>query len=171
MSNCSTPCDLTNHASLVSAQLCARCHQVLRIKTPALAPYSATPRSGVDQEGFTLLELMITLMVFSIAMAGLSRAFLCNLRANEQSRLRTDAMIAAQQTMDDLRFQVPSAMPQTGTSSPVIINVDNKAFSVAVSYCQNEDFCISSNSRHVTVRVTRNGTELYATETVFTQLD
>ncbi len=124
----------------------------------------------LKQRGFTLLEVMISLFIFSIVLTGMSRAFIQNIRANTSTQIRTEAIGAAQQVLDNVRLQDISALPTSGSSAPQSVVVGNHTYTVVIKYCLDVTMCALTSTRHLTVDVDYNSERVFETETVFTQL-
>ena len=58
---------------------------------------------NLKQRGFTLLEVMIALLIFSIGLLGLAGLQAGGLRSNNQAQLRTIAVIQAYDMADRIR--------------------------------------------------------------------
>lgn len=123
------------------------------------------------QEGFTLFEVLVSVALLAILMAVMAPAFLSQVRFNTLSEQRTEAMAAAQQVLDGLRRQDPSAMRTSGSDPATNIIIGSRTYRVVASYCETSSYCTSNNSRHIRIRVTRNGKELYDVQTVYTKLN
>ncbi len=124
----------------------------------------------LDEKGFSLLEVMVSLFIFSVVLAGMSPAFVAQLQQNTASEVKTEAIMAAQQVLDSLRLQDISALPLTGAGTPTTITFGPRAFVVTPTYCAISSYCTSNATRHIGIRVTYAGVLRYETETVFTQL-
>ena len=123
-----------------------------------------------DIAGFTMLELMVTLSILGIVMIYVAPAFTAQLQFNTQSEIKTGAMAAGQQILDELRIVDPTTMPASGSDAPVDVTISNRTFSVVTSYCQNASYCVSNNTRHLTVGVSYRGVEQFSVQTVYTRL-
>lgn len=121
------------------------------------------------QTGFSLMEVMASLMIFSVVLAGMGPAFVAHTRHNTQSELRIEAIAAAEQVIDNLRFTDPTQLPTTGTTSQNI-SIGNRSYSTVTSYCLNTQYCASASNRHITVAVSYRNDPIFSTQTVFTQL-
>ena len=119
--------------------------------------------------GFTLVEVLFALVLFSIAVSAIFPAFLGHIRFNNFSEVRSSSYNAAQVLLDELRLQDPGAMPSTGSDSAQSIQVGARTFSVVASYCEDPSFC-AADTRYLTVRVSYRGEEVYEVSTVYTQL-
>lgn len=122
------------------------------------------------QAGFTLIEVMVALMLYGIISAGMMPVFSDLLKHNTESALKTQAMAAAQQKLDELRVENPQDMPNSGTSAAEIVNIDGREFSVYTTYCSIASFCSSINNRHIHVEAHYNGSMRFEVDTVFTTL-
>jgi prepilin-type N-terminal cleavage/methylation domain-containing protein len=124
----------------------------------------SSPR--LSQAGFTLLETLVALGILSIAMSMTVSCLFFNLRSNTTMKIRYEAIQAAQNVLDDIRFLDPSTL--TGTRQEDIV-ISNRSYRVNVSYCRNPALCISTDSRHVTVEVSYKSQLVYETDTVFSK--
>ncbi len=122
------------------------------------------------QRGFTLIEVMISLLIFSVVLGGMAPAFVSQLKSNSRSQIRTEAIAVSQQVMDSLRLQNPSTLPVSGSSSPEIITFGNRSYSAVAFYCEATAYCTTANNRHITVRVSHNNVQVFETQSVYTQL-
>ena len=123
-----------------------------------------------NQRGFTLLEVMVSLFIFSVVIAGMSPAFVAQLQQNTASEVKTEAIMAAQQVLDTLRLQDISGLPTSGAGGSTTIVIGDRSYVVTPTYCAESSFCTSIVTRHIGVTVTYAGVLRYETETVFTQL-
>lgn len=73
-------------------------------------------RSCFSEQGFTLLEVMISIFVFTIGLLGLASLQIFNLRLSGDSLSRTIAAIQANDMIDRMRANV--AATTLGTASP-----------------------------------------------------
>lgn len=119
--------------------------------------------------GFSLVEALVALALVAVVLTGILPAFLGQQQANRRNDLRTGAIAAAQQVMEELRVVDPVAMPESGTAAPQLVTIGSNEYAVAATYCANADFC-DTGSRHVLLEVTHDGERLYTVETVYTQL-
>jgi len=123
-----------------------------------------------NQRGFTLLEVLTALVIFGVVSSGMAAAFVTHLSFNYESKLRSNAIAAAQQVMDELRLEDPATLPTSGYGTTQTVTVDGFAFDVTPEYCSNASYCISMQSRHIRIEVDYEGELLYGLETVYTQL-
>lgn len=119
--------------------------------------------------GFSLIEVLISLLIFSVVLAGMGPSFVAHSRYNTQSEIRSEAIAVAEQAIDDLRFSDPTQLPSSGSSQQNIA-IGSRTYSATTSYCLNAQFCNSTNNRHITVAVSYKNKTLFSTQTVFTQL-
>ena len=121
------------------------------------------------EAGFSLLEVMVALVIFGIVSAGMASAFVSHLGYNYDSSLRSDAIAATQIVMENYRTVSPATLPSTGTGAVQIITIDDRDFTVTPQFCANAQFC-SAATRHIRLQVSYQGQNIYALETVYTQL-
>lgn len=121
------------------------------------------------EQGFTLVEMLVALLIFGIVAASATPAFISHLRHNTAAEVRIGALAAAQRILDDLRVQNPASLPLSG--SVVLTNLAgvSQHYSAQINYCLRNQFC-GSASRHIELQIFHRGIEVYETETVFTQL-
>jgi type II secretion system protein I len=124
----------------------------------------------MTQRGFTLLEVLVAMTIFSLAAIGMAQAFTSHLKANTASEVRSQATNAAQQVLDQLRTIDPATLPSSGNSSAQAVTVDRRNYSVVVQYCAETSLCPSSSTKHLRARVSYRNSEVYRVDTVFTQL-
>jgi len=122
------------------------------------------------QSGFSLMEVIISMALIAIISAGAIPAFLFQFQTVTRNELRSGAINAAQEMLDQVRVENPSSLPMSGSSPVATINAGHRSFSVIVHYCLELDYCAQSNTRHLTVDVSYRGQEIYSVETIFTQL-
>lgn len=136
------------------------------------ATKSALSKStNLNQErAFTLLEVLVSLLIFSVVSSSLSAVFINHLKQNSKGEIRSGAIAVAQQVLDDARSQDPASLPASGSSSVQTISGGSRNYQVVQHYCLNAAFCPTTNTRHIKVEVSYLGTIIYAVETVYTQL-
>ena len=121
-------------------------------------------------KGFTLLEVLFSLAIFTIVIAGIPNFFNTQAQLNERSEIRTEAIAAAKIQLDALRLEDPASLPSSGSDDPIEIEIDNKTFDVITHYCENASFCDTNRNRHIRIEVEYKDEVRYEVETVFTQL-
>lgn len=121
------------------------------------------------EEGYTLMEVLVSLGLFTIISAGMVPSFVTYMKHNTNSQVKTEAIAVGQQILDRKRALEPSDMPTSGYDTPTTINVGKRSYEVKISYCTRSIFC-STGTRHLTAEVTYNNDLVYSTETVFTEL-
>jgi prepilin-type N-terminal cleavage/methylation domain-containing protein len=121
------------------------------------------------QSGFTMIEVLVSLGLFGIITSGVTSVFINHLKFDSVAGQRTGAINAAEQQLDNLRKDDPTAMPTTGSTTSTS-TIGGRAFSVVTKYCTNATYCATTSQRHIKVEVSFRGTLLYAVETVYTKL-
>jgi len=121
-----------------------------------------------SQRAFTLLEVIVSLGIFSIVTVGIYPAVINHLQTNHLSAERTGAIQAAQQVLDSLRLVNPGTLPSSGSTQSEQI-IGDKEFQVTTIFCGTAAYC-ASNTRHLRVEVFYEGEFRFDTETVYTQL-
>lgn len=121
------------------------------------------------EQGFTLLEVLIALVLFSLVMAGMAPAFISQIEHNHASEIQTEAMAVAEQVVDTYRFSDPTSLPTSGSPGNQNIALNGRTYVVTPTFCLRSAYC-STTMRHLTVAVKLNNVQRFSTETVFTQL-
>lgn len=119
--------------------------------------------------GFTLLEVLVSLVLFSIAGIAMAKSFTHHLSTNTRNEQRSAAVMAAQQVLDGLRVLDPATFPSSGSTTQNI-TVGIRTFSVTTTYCSNITYCPNNNTKHIKVDVKLRGTTIYSVSTVYVQL-
>ena len=130
----------------------------------------ATGHCRNAETGFTLLEVLVSISIFTIAALGMAKAFTDHLSVNTRSERRSEAIAAAQQVLDDLRTQDPATFPTTGAAPVVNVPFGERTYEVHVFYCTDDTYCSSANVRQLHTEVRLNGTIFYQVDTVYAQL-
>jgi prepilin-type N-terminal cleavage/methylation domain-containing protein len=120
--------------------------------------------------GVTLVESLVGLLLLGIAAVAILPAFLSQTDSNSRNELRTAAVSAVSQRLEELRREDPAEMPSTGTSAAQSIIVGVWDFEVFTQYCARPILC-NATSRHLVVEARLGGRKLYDVETVFTQIE
>jgi prepilin-type N-terminal cleavage/methylation domain-containing protein len=127
--------------------------------------------SGRRSAGFTLLEVLAAVTIFSIAVLGLARAFATNLSFNRLNAERSGAVEAVQGVLDTLRATDPNALPTNGHVDPVrAVTANDHTYEVSVKHCSPKTYCPSNNIRAIHCEARLNGELRYEVDTVFAQL-
>lgn len=124
---------------------------------------------GAYQKGFSLLEVLIALVLFSLIILSVNASQTQYIRSNHEGQVKAEAVYAAQTVIDEIRQKNILSLPTSGSESPknIVMN-SNRNYQVTVSYCSDSSFCTTEDVRHVAVDVSYNGDTVYRTETVFT---
>lgn len=120
------------------------------------------------EQGFSMIEVVMSIGLLSIVLAGMTNVYIDQLKHNTRTELRTGAINAAEQRMDDLREQNPSLLPSSGYATTTV-DAGKRSYSVVTRYCSTPSYC-TTNTRHIRLEVSYNGQLLYEVETVFTKL-
>lgn len=120
--------------------------------------------------GFTLIEIMVALVIFSIVMSALPVAFVSYLSFNSKMENKTGALNIAQQVLDEMRVQDLGALPMSGMVGPETITRNGTDYQISTYYCEHGDYCNSSTSRHIRIEVKQKNKMVYEVQTVFTKL-
>jgi type IV pilus modification protein PilV len=66
-------------------------------------PNNATRHNKIEQQGFTLIEVLVTVIIMAIGLLGVAGLQLAGMRSNHSAFLRTQATIAAYDLIDRMR--------------------------------------------------------------------
>ncbi len=127
--------------------------------------YSPNP---CNQQGFTLVEVLVAMTLFAIVSALMAPAFLLQLKTNIAAEDRNGAIAVAQQVLDDIRTSDPSTLPSTGSTTSSI-TTQHRSYATTTTYCSTSSFC-TARTRHIKLEIKYRGKTVYWLETVFTKL-
>ncbi len=123
----------------------------------------------MNSRGFTLIELMFSLLLFGVTASAMTSGFRAMQQQNLQNEVRSGAIGAAQQVLDELRLTDPTTLPTNGSASQNI-TYGARTYTVTTSYCALSSYCTSSSIRQIRLGVTYDGQTRYQVDTVFCQL-
>lgn len=123
----------------------------------------------ISERAFTLLEVMVSMLIFLVVSATMANGFISHLKTNTQTEVRTGGIEAAQLQLDEHRLSDPFTMPSSG-STTATKTVGGRNFTVVTYYCQTASFCISPSTRHLLLKVSYANKQVFQTETVYTRL-
>ena len=121
-----------------------------------------------QQKGFTLVEILVSLVIVGIVTAGMSPVFAAMIQQNNKAELKSGAIEATQRQIDEFRLLDPATLPSSGYTT-ANITIGGRAFAVKTTYCSPSTYC-TAVTRHLTFSTSYRGTAYYATQTVLTQL-
>jgi prepilin-type N-terminal cleavage/methylation domain-containing protein len=133
-------------------------------------------KDGSDQ-GFTLVEAMVSLIIFGVVLAGVLPVFVTFTLGTIQNNAETGAIAISQQILDELRqtrvttlpnaSDPPAAKTQTRT---IQYEQTSNTYQATINYCQRSEFC-NEDSRHISVavRLASSPETLYEVETIYTE--
>jgi len=124
------------------------------------------------KRGLSIIEVLIALAIIAIMIAAVIPVFSDFLRTNTDNEIRSQAVVAAQQNLEQLRRQFQGAtgtLPNSGSTTQTIA-VGGRSFVVTTYYCENPAWC-SANTRQLRVAVNFGGRDVYTAETVYTRFD
>jgi len=70
------------------------------------------PRDRARARGFTMVEVLVSLVVLSIGLLGIGKLVLFSARANDSAYLRSQATVLAYEILDNMRANLPTAKIQ-----------------------------------------------------------
>ena len=119
-------------------------------------------------KGFTLIEVLVALFIFSIVCASTAPAFINHSKMNTSSEVKTISINLAEKILNNLRKEDVTQFPSNGSKTKDY-NVSGKNLNVVIEYCKKSQYC-SKASRHLTINIFHNNKLSYSVETVYTQL-
>jgi prepilin-type N-terminal cleavage/methylation domain-containing protein len=126
-------------------------------------------RQITTSAGFTLIETLVSLLIFSLVSAAMMPAFFSQLKFSHQSKIKTGAFAAAQRALDAVRVENPETLPSGGATATSTIPAGDYSYDVVLTYCSPSTYC-TSRARFITASVSYQGNELYEVSTVYTRL-
>jgi prepilin-type N-terminal cleavage/methylation domain-containing protein len=125
---------------------------------------------SVAQRGFSLIEVIVSISLFSIIGMGLAKGFIMQMKSNNDSAIRIQAISAAQQVLDRLRTEDPASLPSGGSAAAETVSIAGRNYSVVISYCVISAYCTATTTRHIRATVSYRNSKRYEVDTVFSQL-
>jgi general secretion pathway protein I len=122
------------------------------------------------ERGFTLLEVLVSIVIFTVAALGMAKAFTDHLTTNTLNERRSEAISAAQQVLDNVRTLDPATLPASGQAAEQTITFGERSYKVNLFYCFPSTYCTSNNIRQLHTEVKLNGQLIYQVDTVYAQL-
>jgi prepilin-type N-terminal cleavage/methylation domain-containing protein len=101
--------------------------------------------SGLNQEGFSLIEVLIALAIFTFIIGGVVKFSVNSIKANIRSQAMQESIDNARYAMDDLakKIRTSSSIVLTGAGNNELFLIDNKTL---VKYCyrfENDKMTVS----------------------------
>lgn len=90
-------------------------------------------QSKTHNRGFTLIEVMIALLIFSVGLMGMAALMVVSVKTNHSAYLRTQASFLAQSMADRMRANMGVIPSYNGTYSSATTGTDPCASGVACS--------------------------------------
>jgi type II secretory pathway pseudopilin PulG len=125
-----------------------------------------------SSDGFSMLEVLFSVGLFSVIAALMTSSFITLQKRNRENELRTGAISAAQQVLDIIRSPNtdPATLPTSGSVVQPIVTIGGPPYEVTLQYCPAGTFCSSSTMRHIRATVRFRNQVKYVVDTVFCQL-
>ena len=120
-------------------------------------------------KGFTLIELMVALALFGVAVLSMARVFANNISQNTRNERITEAIEVGTRFLDELRVQDPTTMPTSGATSVESYTIGSRQYDVTATYCGTGATC-TTNLRQIHIDVKHKSILYYSVDTIFTQL-
>jgi prepilin-type N-terminal cleavage/methylation domain-containing protein len=122
------------------------------------------------EQGFTIVEVMVSLGIFGIVSAMMATSMVQMLRTNYDNEVRSGAYSAAQLVLDDFRSQNISLLPTSGNGTIQNITISGKTFNVTPTFCITASDCATANIRGIRVSVSHKSQVRYVVDTVYARL-
>lgn len=81
-------------------------------------------QSKTHNRGFTLIEVMIALLIFSVGLMGMAALMVVSVKTNHSAYLRTQASFLAQSLADRMRANTAMIISYNGTYSSATVGAD-----------------------------------------------
>jgi prepilin-type N-terminal cleavage/methylation domain-containing protein len=124
----------------------------------------------MNNRGFSLVEVMVSISLFSIVSAMMATSFTQLLKTNYDNEIRSGAYRAGERVIESYRQQAISTLPTTGSAAAQTITVNGRDYSVVPSFCAVASFCTTANIRHIRVTVNYENTKRYEVDSVFAEV-
>lgn len=133
---------------------------------------------GDQNQGFTLVEALVALLILFAMMAGLIPTFMTYRLNTINNDVKTGATALSQQLLDELRQnQAVETWPDTGTVTTLptgtVINTlsyNGRDYNAQLTYCSDSDKC-NDTTRQVTITISHNNNSIYSIESIYTQFN
>ena len=152
------------------------------------SPRPFDPSRVQASEGITLVETLVSLLIFMAVVAGVVPIYTTYRLQTLKNPVRTGAIAVSQQIMDELRQQPINTLPNNGISdvtSPAgtaLTNISsyNKKFNAKIFFCEaaKTQFCDPNSSRYIRVAIfqafdngTVSDTPVYEVSTIYTKFE
>lgn len=123
----------------------------------------------MSERGFSLVEVLLAVALVGVVVMGVVPAFIVCKETNSRNEVRSGALAAAQQVMEEYRHAAPESLPSSGSSPTQVVTVGERDYEVIAYYCVASAWC-DTQSRHVTIEVSFGNETLLTVESVFTKL-
>lgn len=136
-----------------------------------IAKYTTKYSSKINrnQQGFTLLEVLISLSILAIALSSLMPVFASLSKFNTKMDFKTKAIAAGQERLEAIRESDHATIPTSGTVDTNHV-VDGTPLIAKTTYCKTSSFCTGDN-KHIFVEIMHNGNKIHELETVFANFE
>ncbi|CAM3633470.1 prepilin-type N-terminal cleavage/methylation domain-containing protein [Deinococcus frigens] len=121
-----------------------------------------------SQAGFTLIELLVTLLILGIVIGVISTSLIANTQLNSKTEARSQAVVAAQRVLDDLRTREPGSFVRPETST---VSTGGRSFTVNVTFCTATPNYCTDSAKQIRVDVLQGEATVFTAQTVFTSLN
>lgn len=124
-----------------------------------------------SEQGFSLLEAMVSLLILFAMMAGLLPVFMTWRLNTVNNRIKTGAIAISQQVLDQLRQNANNVADwATDGTETDTFEYEGREYTTQITYCNDDSRC-SNTSRQVQLEVIYNNDTVYTIETVYASFD
>lgn len=131
---------------------------------------------NIAEQGFSLVESLAALVILVTVLGFAAPLFMDQRFSNIKSEIRTGAVAASQQILEQTRVDpnlfnpfINPPIPRSDPPRTISSVTGGHTYEATVHYCENSSFC-ATNTRHIRVEIKSNGRTVYNVETVYTQL-
>ncbi|MGF1604357.1 MAG: prepilin-type N-terminal cleavage/methylation domain-containing protein [Thermosynechococcaceae cyanobacterium] len=129
-----------------------------------------------EQQGFTLLETMVALLILLAALAGIVPLFITYKLGAINNQLETGGIAVSQGILDEIRQKKWQYLPTSNVASTVAGTASymGKTYNYTTTYCpadaQPANIC-DDNTKFIRVKVSYNAREVFEAETIYTRFN
>lgn len=118
--------------------------------------------------GVTLIEVLVTMLLVGVISVTILSSMSSTFAMNSDAERRIDAVLVAQNKMDEVKRLDPASLPSSGSKNETV-TVKGRDYLVTLRYCTTPVYCLNSN-RQVAIDVKYANKLMFTGESVFTQV-
>ena len=123
-------------------------------------------------DGFTLIEAMLSVVILGITIAYSMPVLLYNKINIKQSQIKAGSLVVAGRIFDDIRSQKINTFPVSGITSitdPGILTSVGRSYSANILHCPEPTDICNSERHDFKIEVTFNGNKVYDVQGSYTE--